>query len=123
MTESPFTLESAEDWTTAPARFVVTQCPACHQRWYLRRNNCPKCGCDTPQFGVASPSGTVVASTIVHRPPPPFTGEPYAIVLVDLIDGVRVMGRSDLVTKPGDHVTAYFVGDPGIPHFTTNRTL
>jgi hypothetical protein len=59
----------------------------------------------------------VAAATVVHRPPASFSEAPYAIVLVDLVDGIRVMGRSEPTIGPGERVTAHFTGSPLLPHF------
>jgi hypothetical protein len=109
--------ESADDWTVGVAAFVVVSCPRCRQRWYLPRSCCPACGYDKPQHRVAKPDGVVAAATVVHRAPAPFGDAPYAIVLVDLVDGIRVMGRSEPTIRPGEHVTANFTGDPLLPYF------
>ena len=109
--------ESADDWTTGVAAFVVVSCPRCRQRWYLPRSRCPACGYDEPQHRVAKPDGVVAAATVVHRPPASFGDAPYAIVLVDLVDGIRVMGRSEPTIRPGEHVTAHFTGSPLLPYF------
>jgi uncharacterized OB-fold protein len=95
----------------------MVSCPRCRQRWYLALRGCPACGYDEPQHRVAKPDGVVTAATVVHRPPAPFNDAPYAIVLVDLVDGIRVMGRSEATIRPGDHVTAHFTGNPLLPYF------
>lgn len=38
-------------------------------------------------------------------------------MLVDLVDGIRVMGRSEPTIRPGEHVTAHFTGNPLLPYF------
>jgi uncharacterized OB-fold protein len=106
-----------DDWTTGTATFVVLICPRCRQRWYLPHGRCPACGHDEPQHRPAHPDGVVVAATVVHRPPAPFGDAPYGIVLVDLVDGIRVMGRSEPTIRPGEHVRALFRGDPLLPYF------
>ena len=109
--------ESTDDWTTGVAAFVVVSCPRCRQRWYLPRSCCPACGYDRPQHRVATPDGVVVAATVVHRPPATFEDAPYAIVLVDLVDGIRVMGRSEPTIRAGERVTVHFTGNPLLPYF------
>ncbi|GEL22239.1 hypothetical protein PSU4_11930 [Pseudonocardia sulfidoxydans NBRC 16205] len=99
------------DWTDGEPRIVVSVCAACGHRWYLRRAQCPNCGgsvSSTTSAGV----GTVVAVT---------SGERGAIALVDLVDGVRVLGRCGSSLRPGSAVRLRFqagADDPvAVPFF------
>lgn len=69
-------------------------CPAC-QRWsFYPRAACPHCGALGPELRAVSGAGRVYAVTTVRRSPFEDLGsEPYDVALVDLDEGVRVMGR------------------------------
>lgn len=73
------------------------RCGGCGHTWYFRRDFCPACGNTSPQALVSEGAGTLYASTLVHRAPSeefkPLL--PYAIVLVDLREGFRVMGHAE----------------------------
>ena len=88
-------------------RLQYQRCGACGHAWYFQRDFCPACGITAPQLLEAEGAGTLYASTLVHRAP---TDEfkallPYAIVLVQMREGFRVMGH----------------GEPGLPLDTAVR--
>ncbi len=72
-------------------------CDGCGHTWYFERGFCPACGRAAPRTLQAEGAGTLYASTLVHRAPSdefrPLV--PYAIVLVDMREGFRVMGHAD----------------------------
>lgn len=113
------------DWTQGVERLVASRCASCGHRWYLPRNACPRCGSADLAASVTAGTGTVVAATTVHRAPPgaaPVDG-PFGLVLVDLDDGVRVMGRSPVGLRPGERVAVRFdrlgppTGERPVPFF------
>ncbi len=79
-------------------RLIGSRCPACGTTYFPQARGCRNPACDHPAIGrVQLPRrGRLVSYTIQHyRPPPPFQmddWQPYAIGLVDLGDGVEVMG-------------------------------
>lgn len=81
-------------------------CAARGHRWYLRRDACPACGGADVSIAPASGPGRVTAVTVVHRAPreghPP---TPFALCLLDLAEGVRVMCRCDPGLAVGTEVT------------------
>ncbi|MBN9110697.1 MAG: hypothetical protein J0I34_18200 [Pseudonocardia sp.] len=100
-----------DDWTDGEPRIVVSVCDDCGHCWYLRRERCPRCaGSASPT--IASGAGTVVAAT---------AGDRGAIALVDLAEGVRVLGRCDPSLRPGAAIRLTFRGgadDPvAVPYF------
>lgn len=97
------------DWTLGTPRVVVRRCAGCGHQWYLRRTFCPSCGGADIGGTPASGGGTVVAVTVVRRRPG--SSEPVGIALVDLVEGVRVMGRCPLDASVGQRVTLGFVED------------
>jgi uncharacterized OB-fold protein len=84
-----------DDWTQGQARLVVSRCRSCGHRWYLRREACPACASADIEGVPAAGTGVVAAGTTVHRLAAGAVSEPgpVGIALVDLDEGVRVMGR------------------------------
>lgn len=112
-------IEPLPDWTSGTARLVIEQCASCGRQWYISRTHCPACGAATPVRRSASGAGIAVAATAI-------TGaageEPVRVVLVDLDEGVRVMGRADAGIGPGDRVRVGFPTVPPLPHFSCSKT-
>lgn len=81
----------------ADVRLQYQRCGDCGHAWYFRRDFCPACGNTPPRLLVSDGRGTLYASTLVHRAPAeefkPLV--PYAIVLVDMGEGFRVMGHAE----------------------------
>ena len=101
---------SLPDWTSGGAGLVVQRCASCGATWYFARSLCPRCGTDSPESRPSTGAGTVVAVTVVHRAPSdewrPFA--PYTLALVDLEEGVRVMGHAEPGVAIGDRVVVRF---------------
>lgn len=99
------------DWTDGEPRVVVSGCDDCGHRWYLRRECCPRCGGPVNER-ISEGGGRVTATTV---------GDRGAIALVDLSEGVRVLGRCDPTLRPGTAVRLTFhaeAGDPvAVPYF------
>lgn len=114
------------DWTEGVPALLVSSCGACQHRWYFPRGFCPVCGSDDVHRSRSLGAGSVVAVSTVHRFPTSGGGgqAPFAIALVDLDDGVRVLGRCGLDTRVGDRVVARFGGDDAAvtlrPFFSTS---
>ena len=96
----------ASDWTQGGKQVVFQQCGACHHTWYFHRSFCPDCGHAAPTTVTSTGLGTVHAITLVHRAPSDeFRAiAPYRIVLVDAVEGFRMMGHGDLSLAIGDRV-------------------
>ena len=94
------------DWAHGGDRLLYQHCSACAQRWYFERPFCPGCGHPAPITAEATGLGTVSASTLVLRAPSDeFRAlAPYRIVLVELAEGVRVMGHGEPALVIGDAV-------------------
>jgi uncharacterized OB-fold protein len=78
-------------------RFLIMHCGACDRPYWYPRRYCPRCWSDETEWRRTSGRGTVYTYSVVHQnPAPPFNDWcPYAVVLVDLEEGVRVMGNWD----------------------------
>jgi len=72
----------------------IQRCPACGERQFYPRPVCTGCG-GAPEWEVASGRGVVHTYTIVRQyGGEPFRGElPYAVAIVELDEGVRMMGN------------------------------
>ncbi|MEN9629267.1 MAG: hypothetical protein RJA10_2494 [Pseudomonadota bacterium] len=98
---------SATDcWTRGGNRFVYQRCRACARQWLFMRDFCPHCGVRDPVFKAAAGTGTVCATTLVHRAPDDAFRviAPYRLVLVDLDEGLRLMAHADPSVAVGDRV-------------------
>lgn len=100
------------DWTDGEPRIVVSVCDAWGHRWYLRRAQCPRCGGAVSPTVAAGRGLTVATAAQGGRGP---------IALVDLDEGVRVLGRCDPDLRPGEPARLTFragADDPvAVPRF------
>jgi uncharacterized OB-fold protein len=90
--------ESEPFWAAARVgRFLIMRCRACDAPYFYPRRYCPRCWSGETEWQDASGRGTVYTYSIVRQnPAPPFNDWcPYAVVLVDLEEGVRVMVNWD----------------------------
>ena len=112
----------AETITADSAGLECQECRACGDRWYLPRSLCRSCGSDRVENLPAGGDGVVHASTTIHRAPGPEFADavPYGIVLVDLDEGVRVMGRAPPDIAIGTRVRCHMerVVETDLPVFT-----
>lgn len=87
-------------WTDGADAILYQSCSACRHLWYFRRAFCPSCGDASPRTHRAGGKGTVYAATLVRRAATPEAKAhvPYAILLIDMAEGFRMMahGGSDL---------------------------
>jgi 3-oxo-4,17-pregnadiene-20-carboxyl-CoA hydratase alpha subunit len=63
---------------------------------------CPRCRATKPEYVVASGLGEVYSYVVHHHPPVPGRQPPFVIALVELAEGVRVLG--ELRGTPPDEV-------------------
>jgi uncharacterized OB-fold protein len=109
------------DWTTGVEAIVYQACTPCGARQYFRRDFCVACGAPEPVEKRASGEGTVYATSLVCRAATPETRAhiPYNVVLVDTVEGFRMMAHGDSDLAIGDKVTARFALFAGrlVPYF------
>jgi uncharacterized protein len=75
-------------------RLVACHCEACGRWSFYPRAVCPHCGALAPLLSPLGGDGVVYSVTTVRRPLFEDWGpEPYDVALVDMEEGVRVMGR------------------------------
>ena len=95
-------------WAAArEGRLVVQQCEDCELLRHYPQYLCPSCHCDRWRWQPVSGRGTVFSFTITHQAfNPAWTARvPYAVVTVELEEGVRLV--SDL---PDDDTEQVAIG-------------
>ena len=109
------------DWTKGAEAIVYQSCAACGKVQYFHRTFCATCGAPNPIEKRASGAGTVYAVSLVCRAATPETRAhvPYNIVLVDTVEGFRMMAHGDNDLAIGDIVTARYRPFAGrlVPYF------
>jgi len=78
--------------------FALPTCVRCDRAHYPPRVLCPHCGSDSIRLWKSPGRGVVYSTSMVT----PRAAEPYAVVLVELDEGPRLM--SNLVGMPADQV-------------------
>ncbi len=104
--EPPVSDAATRFWdATRERRLLLPWCVACERPFWYPREVCPRCLGDAIEWREASGAGEVHAVSVQHRPGPmrdPAAG-PYAVVLVELTEGVRIM--TNIVGCAPDAVT------------------
>ena len=75
----------------AQGEFRIQQCDACARHVFYPRVLCPHCGSTQLGWRMASGNGVVYACSVIMGKPG--TNSDYAVVLVDLQEGVRLMSH------------------------------
>lgn len=104
--------------TYSTGGIAYQHCAACGHVQAFARPFCVACHQPDPTWRAAS-SGIVVACTTMHRAPTPQWKArlPYAIALIDLTDGPRVMALADPNLNPGDSAGLRPGGVHDLPYF------
>lgn len=91
----------AAQWAEAlrAGRFLLQHCRSCDRHVFYPRRLCPHCHDASLDWVAADGRGTVHAATVVARPAS--RGGDYNVVLVDLVEGVRMMSRVDGIPAAG----------------------
>ena len=121
---------SSPFWDAATrGELVLQRCDACARFVWYPRASCPSCGSDALRWTPSPGLGTVYAVSVHHKAPRPELAAltPYAVVLVDLDEGVRMMARASGVVagdvtvgqrvrwRPDPDGGRAFVFEPGAP--------
>jgi uncharacterized OB-fold protein len=113
------------DWTNGTEAIVYQSCAACGSAQYFRRSFCAACGAPDPEDKPASGEGVIYATSLVVRAATPEARAhvPYNIVLIDAVEGFRMMAHGDNDLKIGDRVTARYARFAGrlVPYFARTR--
>lgn len=118
--------DSAPYWDAcAEGRLIYQHCGSCDRAQFYPRSICVHCGAGTLDWRESNRRGTVYALTEIHIPGMPafHADAPFAIVLVALEEGFRIM--TNVVGAPlgtvaiGDSGTIIFDrrGDMLLPQF------
>ncbi|MFG3254123.1 Zn-ribbon domain-containing OB-fold protein [Streptomyces sp. NPDC048172] len=83
-------------------RLLVQRCDACAALRFPWLPGCNACGSDSWTAVEASGRGTVYSYVVMHHPPFPAFDVPYAVALVELAEGVRMI--SNITGVPHDRV-------------------
>jgi len=109
------------DWTTGIEAILYQCCGTCANVQYFRRGFCAACGAADMTERPASGEGTVYATSLVCRAATAETRAhvPYNILLVDTVEGFRMMAHGDNDLAIGDKVKARFAQFAGrlVPYF------
>jgi uncharacterized protein len=87
--------QSEPFWTRlAGGVFGVAHCEQCGRLSFPPKANCPDCGASGMGWQPVSGDARVYSATVVHAAPALFAAQaPYALVVVDLAEGVRLVTR------------------------------
>lgn len=86
--EPPLDPELATFWDgTRDQTLLIPHCHDCGRAFWYPRTTCPACLSEHLDWRPAAGTGEVHAVSVMHR------GAPYAVVLVDLDEGVRLMSN------------------------------
>ena len=79
---------------------VVPKCTECGRTFWHPRPRCPHCGSERVDWIRASGRGAVHTFTVVRQSGDPYfkTKVPYAVAMIDLDEGVRIM--TNIVDTP-----------------------
>jgi hypothetical protein len=78
----------------ARGELLYQRCPQCRHAQFYPRAACTACGAD-PEWATAAGRGTVHTYTVVRQNGmPPFKDQlPYVVAMIELPEGVRMMGN------------------------------
>ena len=87
------TPETAAFWEgTKAGELRLQRCRSCSKAYFYPRPFCPDCLSEDVEWFAASGRATLHTYVINHRPPPGFENDaPYAIAVVQLEEGPRMM--------------------------------
>ncbi|MFF1447535.1 bifunctional MaoC family dehydratase N-terminal/OB-fold nucleic acid binding domain-containing protein [Streptomyces sp. NPDC058274] len=83
-------------------RLLIQRCEGCGTLRFPWLPGCNACGCLEWDAVEASGEGTVYSYVVMHHPPFPAFDPPYAVGLIELAEGVRIV--SNVVGVPYDEV-------------------
>lgn len=94
--EPPESDAGAPYWAaTREQRFVLPWCTSCGRPHWYPRERCPHCMGAGIEWREASGSGSVYAVSVMPKPSMPMLADrvPYAVAIVELAEGVRMMSN------------------------------
>ncbi|MEV6563217.1 bifunctional MaoC family dehydratase N-terminal/OB-fold nucleic acid binding domain-containing protein [Streptomyces kronopolitis] len=95
--------DNAGFWAGVAAhRLLIQRCTGCRTLRFPWLPGCSRCGSPEWDTVEASGAGTVFSYVVLHHPPFPAFDPPYAVGLIELVEGVRMV--SNIVGVPHDRV-------------------
>ncbi|MEU5027203.1 bifunctional MaoC family dehydratase N-terminal/OB-fold nucleic acid binding domain-containing protein [Streptomyces milbemycinicus] len=95
--------DNAGFWAgVAEHRLLIQRCTDCGTLRFPWLPGCGACGCQEWETVEASGAGTVFSYVVIHHPPFPAFDPPYAVGLIELAEGVRMI--SNITGVPYDKV-------------------
>ncbi|MEU5611465.1 bifunctional MaoC family dehydratase N-terminal/OB-fold nucleic acid binding domain-containing protein [Streptomyces sparsogenes] len=95
--------DNAGFWAgVAEHRLLIQRCTGCGALRFPWLPGCGACGCQEWETVEASGAGTVFSYVVMHHPPFPAFDPPYAVGLIELAEGVRMI--SNITGVPCDEV-------------------
>jgi uncharacterized OB-fold protein len=95
------TADTAFFWDgTARGELRIQRCGGCGALRHPPGPMCPDCGAGKPEYLVAAGTGELYSYVVHHHPPVPGRRVPFVVALVQLTEGVRMVGEL-LGTDPG----------------------
>jgi uncharacterized OB-fold protein len=118
-------MSESADWTAGHEAVLYQSCESCGTTQYFRRAFCAACGAAGVVEKRASGAGRVYATSLVCRAATAETRAhaPYNIVLIDTVEGFRMMAHGERELAIGDEVAARFAPFAGriVPYFTKRK--
>jgi hypothetical protein len=123
------TADTAFFWHgTARGELRIQRCGGCGALRHPPGPMCPACGADKPEYMLAAGTGEVYSYVVHHHPPVPGHQAPFVVALVQLTEGVRMVGEllgaDPEQVRVGMPVRAEFVkidGDLTLPAWREDR--
>lgn len=78
---------------TAAGELRIQRCGACGALRHPPGPACPRCAATRPEYVVAAGLGHLYSYVVHHHPPLPGRESPVVIALVELVEGVRMVGE------------------------------
>lgn len=78
---------------TGVGELRIQRCPECHTVRHPPGPMCPSCGGSKPDHVVAAGTGEVFSYVVHHHPAVPGRSAPFVVALVELDEGVRMLGE------------------------------
>jgi uncharacterized OB-fold protein len=78
---------------TAAGELRIQRCGQCGTLRHPPGPGCPACGALRPEHIVAAGTGEVYSYVVHHHPPVPGRRLPIVVALVELVEGVRMVGE------------------------------
>jgi len=78
---------------TARGELRIQRCRGCGALRHPPGPMCPACGADKPEYLLAAGTGEVYSYVVHHHPPVPGHQAPFVVALVQLTEGVRMVGE------------------------------